>query len=114
MAKFKQVKPGLKVSTFQEMDSEQVEDEVLAAVEEGKKRIAELEAEKAELEEKLAEATKPWEPPKVNRATRRFINELRQQDTPKINKTCACCTRRCSVPDKMSEHEDFCIKCLGR
>jgi hypothetical protein len=134
MAKFKKVETNPVTTSFEPMDNEQVEDEIMAAAEEGRQRIAELEAENAALlagkeslvktamerldmiEELKAELAKykPKPLPEVTRKTRRFVNEVRQQDTPKINRTCACCTKRCSIPKEISEHEDFCIKCLGR
>jgi hypothetical protein len=92
MEKFKKVETNPVTTSFEPMDSEQVEDEIMAAAEEGRQRIAELEAENAALlagKESL-----------VKTAMERLdmIEELKAE----------------LAKYKPSEHEDFCIKCLGR
>ena len=96
------------------MDHKQVEKEIMDAMEEGKERIAQLEAENADLRDELEEVKKPKVMPKINRKKRSFVNDLRERDTKKVTRTCACCTKRCSIPKEILEHNDFCEKCLGK
>ena len=148
MTKYKKVDSVVEISTaIREVDKVEVEDEVIAAMEEGHAKIVELEAEckllrdaqdvveaenvklkasEAESDllrvnslEMIAELRKevkkltPNVPP-VHPKKMGFIRDLRLRDTPKVNKTCACCSRRLPLSKMDDGNSEFCDDCLGK
>jgi hypothetical protein len=147
MTKYKKVDSDPTVSTFQEVDKVEVEDEVIAAMEEGHAKIIELEAEckllraaqnvveaeNVELKasetesdllrvnslEVIAELRKEVEKltpnvPPIHPYKMGFIRDLRHRDTPKVNKTCAGCSRRLPLSKMGDGKSEFCDDCLGK
>jgi hypothetical protein len=96
--------------TFVSKTTQEVSDEIIAAMEEGKAKIAELEAENAELRKRLT----PPVLPSLSKTEWKFINELRERDISGETKTCAACTRRCTWLEMDYGKSDFCDKCLGK
>jgi hypothetical protein len=147
MTKYKKVDSDPTVSNFQEVDKVEVEEEVIAAMEEGHEKIAELEAEckllrgaqdvveaqniklkasEAEsdllregslrLIEELRGQVKKLTPniPPIHPKKMGFIRDLRLRDTPKVNKTCASCSRRLPWSKMGDGKSEFCDDCLGK
>ena len=133
MAKYKQVETKPDVCEFKEVTKSEVEDSVIAAMEEGQAKIAELaaeitalkeaeatqraaldvvEAENVELKAKVVELTPNV--PKVHEKKMAFINDLRERDTKGLNKTCASCSRRLPIAKMANGAANFCDDCLGK
>lgn len=140
MGKYKKIDSDLKVSTFQEMDYSEVEKEIKDAMKEGQEKIEQLkdeneklriqndefnrnygavaeahlkiEAENAELRKEVKKLTPNV--PKVHPKKMSFIKDLRLRDTPKLNKTCASCSRRLPINKMGGGEANFCDDCLGK
>jgi len=71
-------------------------------------RIKELEVELVNIKDRLEQG------PPTHQVGNKFIEDLRKQDIPKVNRTCRCCSRR--VPLKLMERRgiEFCVDCLSK
>jgi len=52
--------------------------------------------------------------PPTNKVGIAFINDLRKQDIPKVNRTCRCCSRRVPLKGMESRIIEFCNDCLSK
>ena len=71
-------------------------------------RIKELEAELAALRKLTRDG------PPTHEVGRKFIEDLRKQDIPNVNRTCRCCTRRLPLREMESSKVEFCNDCRNK
>lgn len=108
-----------------EVTKEEVEDEVLDAVEEAKEdvvpvvltsesvlppRLLEIMKEKEKLIDTCNEITKPKPEPKPA-PSRALIHALRKQDVVGVNRTCAACARRRPIDMFVCSKNEICREC---